>query len=109
MTPQVASKVLDMFLDKQCDLKRTEFAYSNNEVWAAVNMASEALEKQIPKKPILKETQCFDGSTADFVLICPVCNRTICREPEDDVIADHIKEEYPHCNCGQALDWSDTE
>ncbi len=47
MTPQEASKVLDMFLDKQCDLKRTEFAYSNNEVWTAVNIASEVLDRQI--------------------------------------------------------------
>ena len=68
-----------------------------------------AIEKQIPKKPILKETKCFDGSTDDFVFVCPVCNRTICREPEDDVIAEYIKEEHPHCVCGQALDWSDTE
>lgn len=68
-----------------------------------------ALEKQIPKKPILKETKCFDGSTDDFIFICPVCNRNICIAPEDDEIASYIKEEYPHCNCGQALDWSDTE
>ena len=71
--------------------------------------SKEALEKQIPRKPILKETKCFDGSTADFVFICSVCNQTICIEPEDDVIADYIKEEYSHCHCGQALDWGDIE
>ena len=70
----------------------------------ALNMAVEALNMQISKKPILKETKCFDGSTDDFWFVCSVCNRTICRE--DDVIADHIKEEYTHCHCGQALDWS---
>ncbi len=50
MTQEKASEVLEMFLHKQCDLKRTEFAYTQNEVFAAVNMAAEALEKQIPKK-----------------------------------------------------------
>lgn len=98
MTPQEAIEILEV--NAICSPQATKFK-------KAVEVAKQALEKQIPKKPILKETQCFDGSTDDFVLICPVCNRTICREPEDDVIADHIKEEYPHCNCGQALDWSD--
>ena len=68
-------------------------------------LAKVALAKQIPQKPILQETKCFDGSTDDFVFVCPVCNRTICIEPEDDVIAAYVKEEHPHCNCGQALDW----
>lgn len=47
MTPQKALEILEMFLHKQCDLQRTEFAYSQNEVWKAVKMASEALEKPI--------------------------------------------------------------
>lgn len=44
---QYALKVLEMFLHKQCDLKRTEFAYTQEEVWKAVKMATEALEKQM--------------------------------------------------------------
>jgi hypothetical protein len=46
MTREEAIKVLEMFLHKQCDLKRTEFAYDQNTVWEAVNMASEALEQE---------------------------------------------------------------
>ena len=46
MTREEAIKVLEMFLHKQCDLKRTEFAYDANTVWDAVNMASEALEQE---------------------------------------------------------------
>lgn len=46
MTREEALKVLEMFLHKQCDLKRTEFAYDANTVWAAVNMASKALEQE---------------------------------------------------------------
>lgn len=46
MTREEALKVLEMFLHKQCDLKRTEFAYDANTVWAAVNLASKVLEQE---------------------------------------------------------------
>ena len=42
---QYALEVLDMFLHKQCDLERTKFAYSQNEVFEAVKMSKEALEE----------------------------------------------------------------
>lgn len=44
MTNEKALEVLEMFLHKQCSLKRTEFAYDQITVWHAVNMATEALE-----------------------------------------------------------------
>ena len=44
MTCKKALKVLEMFLYKQCSLSRTAFAYDDNTVWGAVNMATEALE-----------------------------------------------------------------
>lgn len=51
----------------------------------ALNMAVEALEKQIPKK--LKD---------DGWLYCPICGR--------DVLLDR----FDYCpDCGQALDWSE--
>lgn len=46
MKREEAIKVLAMFLHKQCDLKRTEFAYDDNTVWEAVYMASKALEQE---------------------------------------------------------------
>lgn len=53
----------------------------------AFEVAIEALEKQIPKK--LKD---------DGWLYCPICGR--------DVLMDR----FDYCpDCGQALDWSDTE
>ena len=94
MTPKEANKILEMFLHKQCDLKRTEFAYDQSEVWLAVKTAKDALEKQIPKKPIVEELVDFDVwvGTEWF---CPTC-----------------KDEYgvslnqPHCEiCGQKIDW----
>ena len=44
MDTKEALNVLEMFLHKQCSLKRTEFAYDQITVWHAVNMATEALE-----------------------------------------------------------------
>jgi ADP-dependent phosphofructokinase/glucokinase len=46
MTREEAIKVLEMFLHKQCDLGRTEFAYDANTVWDAVHMASNALKQE---------------------------------------------------------------
>lgn len=47
MSKQEAIKVLDMFLHKQCDLSRTEFAYTQSEIWKAVYIAKEELEHSI--------------------------------------------------------------
>ena len=54
----------------------------------------EALEKQIPKKPIDKTLE-YDG----YYGRCPGCNR---------VIYDY-KDRNRCYNCGQALDWRDSK
>lgn len=57
----------------------------------ARDMAINALEKQIAKKP--KEIDCIGFN----VLVCPVCKEVL-----------YLYE--PYCdNCGQAIDWSDEE
>lgn len=58
----------------------------------------EALEKQIPKKPIDDRYPWA---------ICPVCGGSIHLEN----VQEHIQnKEITYCeHCGQALDWSDTE
>lgn len=58
----------------------------------------EALEKQIPKKPIDDR---YPWS------ICPVCGGSMNLEH----IQEHIQnQEVSHCeHCGQKIDWSDTE
>lgn len=97
MTPKEANEILEMFLHKQCDLKRTEFAYNQNEVWQAVDMANSALEKQIPKKPPKDQYGFY---------VCPSCGADDYALMHDNNIADR----YNHChNCGQALDWGDCE
>ena len=57
----------------------------------ALDIAIEALEKQIPKKPYL------DNDNGIYEKeYCPTCHRSLF--PNDD-----------HCICGQAIDWSNTE
>ena len=42
-----AIKCLEMFLDKQCDRERTKArGFSDNDIWAAVNMAYDALSDE---------------------------------------------------------------
>lgn len=58
----------------------------------ALNMAVDALEKQIPKKPIKSENK--------WDYLCPTCGQTQTDDDED------VRLYYPHCfNCGQRLDW----
>ena len=58
---------------------------------SALALAIEALEKQIPKKPYKdNENGVYEKEH------CPSCHRSLF--PNDH-----------HCECGQAIDWSDDE
>lgn len=70
----------------------------------AFEKAKDVLEKQIKKKPIEDISKDYEGNIIDDVFFCPECTRTICFGCESDV-----EKNYPYCNCGQALDWSDTK
>lgn len=62
----------------------------------------EAREKQIAKKPIMK--QYFEDLEEEY-LCCPTCGEIL----TDRIPADN-KTFYFHCmNCGQKFDWSDKE
>ena len=66
----------------------------------AYDMGIEALEKQIPKKPVEKNPICYNKSIDgeefyDYDYHCPQCDAK-------------VNSEKHHCPCGQALDWSDT-
>lgn len=68
----------------------------------ALRIAVKALEKQIPKKPIMK--QYFEDLEEKY-LCCPTCGEIL----TDRIPADN-KTFCFHCmNCGQKLDWSDEE
>jgi len=68
------------------------------ELYEAVQVAREALEKQIPKKPIEIEVP------SEHKLQCPTCyNRYFFKNSI-------FNKDYNYCdNCGQALDWSEEE
>ena len=64
---------------------------SAKRVSEAKNIAIQALEKQIPKKPYKdNENGIYEKE------YCPICHRSLF--PNDH-----------HCICGQAIDWSDEE
>ena len=67
-----------------------------------IRMAINALEKQIPKKPIMK--QYFDDMEEEY-LCCPTCGEILTdRIPLDN------KDFYFHClNCGQKLNLESDE
>ena len=70
--------------------KRLESKFAK---FAALNLAIGAIDKQIPKKPIEK---------SPWVYHCPRCDS---RTVEDAFI-----KKFKFCpDCGQALDWSDTD
>lgn len=74
--------------DKSNDCKFTEDDYKANE------MAIQALEKQIPKKPVKSEKQVVRYVNTYY---CPICNLGI--------TGTNIAKWCYHC--GQKLDWSD--
>lgn len=62
----------------------------------AIDVAIQALEKQIPKRPI----ECFNGN--EWICECPVC-KGITDTPNEVEI-----ECIQYCGwCGQKLDWSE--
>lgn len=68
----------------------------------ALDVAIQALKKQIPKKPIMKQ---YFEDLEDEYLCCPTCGEIL----TDRIPADN-KTFYFHCmNCGQKFDWSDEE
>jgi hypothetical protein len=65
----------------------------------AIKVAIEALEKQIPKKLIIWENKSYDSPVPndDWGYECPCCGDRDIDYPEH------------HCECGQALDWSEDD
>ena len=66
----------------------------------------EAVEKQVPKKPI-KRVKYYKNGADGFCIVycCPVCKYKLIHEDREGFFAGR-KQKY--CDCGQALDWSET-
>lgn len=104
MTQQEAISAL-----KQINLKRVHPFYDWEEMLEVRDIAIKALEKQIPKKP--------DTLTYRPLLLsgwkyqCPNCGCAVGKNKNLEFAYEEYLEAYQsNCmNCGQALDWSDTE
>ena len=83
-------------LQSHYDSEIEEVVYSNtaevNELLELNKIVSEALEKQIPKKPI-------DNGEQEWFQ-CPTCGR---------VAVVYYAGKRHHCRCGQSLNWEDIE
>ena len=85
---------------------RVETFYRYPKMNEALSLAISALEKQIPKKPKrVDKNSVFDGN---WKKICPYCGTILVERitTEDTSYPVHYNM-TKHCNCGQALDWSD--
>lgn len=96
MTIEEARKVLDgelLVLTLENNVASEAQKKRLNEKFAALNVALEAIDKQIPKQPIEK---------SPWVYHCPNC--------DSQKIEDVFIERFRYCrDCGQALDWSDND
>ena len=69
----------------------------NGRMCEKVNLALEALEKQVPKKPIIRKTEDYFGYVK--YILCPNCEKV-----------EFGFNQPCFCElCGQAIDWSDDE
>ena len=85
----------------------------------ALGLAIQALEKQIPKKPILKNGE--SGSFVDYKdghgeykvtkwqdWVCPICGWFVGQRYNRSQNHSHDQRKCNYCNeCGQKIDWSD--
>ena len=89
--------------EKLCDNCDLCYAQGNaGEHIKSIEIAIQALEKQMPKKPIMK--QYFEKLEEEY-LCCPTCGEILTdRIPLDN------KDFYFHClNCGQKFNWESDE
>lgn len=70
-----------------------------------LQIIKKAIEKQIPKKPIIDNRNTHYIDYKDY--ICPCCKKRIITKIDGDFISGR-KQNYCD-NCGQALDWSEVE
>jgi len=86
----------------ECELKIMAVEWDK-----ALDMAIEALEKQIPKEPI---EEAHNAKTISYNLYCPTCGKIIGYR---GTITGRIAQKYgneDYCGkCGQAIDWSEDE
>lgn len=68
----------------------------------AVNMAIDALKKQIPAKPVKSDKPRYGMGYEYYDWRCPTCDRLLAFETQRDRLPQI-------CKCGQKIDWSEEE
>ena len=87
MTYEQAHKILE---DKQREMTKNRGLYAADDI-SANGEAIEALEKQIPKKPMIRSKRHIPRHLRDYM--CPCCN------------VDVVGTGFYCWHCGQRLDW----
>ena len=101
MTESEAIKEIKKLYPKKCKMVdgRLKGGFDDHESkgGVAIDMAIQALEKQIPKKPMIS----YDERVKENWCSCGVCAFGLCWKRTIH---------YKYCpDCGQKLDWSDEE
>ena len=88
------AEALEILKRDDDDMRKGYFCLND---FTALEVAKKALEKQIPKKPILKQW---------CPAICPCCGRSL-SENLGDGYYEHNTHKDLCDKCGQKLDWSE--
>ena len=93
-----AIKCLEMFLDKQCDRERTkERGFSDNDIWASVNMAYDALTAEKVGKWKYETMRHIITGEMRTVRICSECGGGWFRYDLSDGVEDAEPNYCPNC------------
>lgn len=121
MTPKEAIKCIDDVMDSTYNYDETIDYQLTSDDFDWLEKAKEALEKQIPKKPILKSGVSLihinkgdkphewrNVQWQDWT--CPECGWFVGQRYNATQCKPHDQRKCNYCNeCGQAIDWRDVE
>ena len=96
MTNEEAIKFLSQIMDALL-ASNSWLPSTDNPIKESFGMAIDALEKQIPVKPVKSKEERYGMGYVYHDWICPSCGRFLAPEPTQT--GNH------HCKCGQAIDW----
>ena len=117
MTNEEAIKIIDALIFQaylEYEVARSKRGKIDiNNRYNALTLAKEALEKQIPKKPLeIKKTGTSVSINASSTISCSVVHNYegLCPNCKTQNTNRRIGTRVSYCeNCGQALDWSDID